>query len=117
MLNEKKHNRVYWSGFTGLCAVMASTQMGFAAGDDLWNKIRSTVEEVYLDITVVSTSILVVVLAVALIMRMVSKNPRSIETWTQWAKNAAVSWVILNCLTYFISFGKDLFSGAPSMPW
>lgn len=94
-------------------AIIASTmsvQMAFASGD-IWGKVQDVTQEIYLKVLGISTGVLVMVVAIALIMRMVSKNPRSIEIWTGWAKTAAFSWAILNGLGFILGYARDLLGG------
>ena len=93
-----------------LITLTLSVQMTFA-GTDIWRKIEDVTQDIYLKVLGISTGVLVMVLAIALIMRMVSKNPRSIEIWTGWAKTAAISWAILNGLGFILGYARDLFGG------
>lgn len=99
-----RHRR---SAMAILIAGATSVQAGYAS-DDLFTKISDTSKALYGKILGISTALLVVVLAIALIMRMVSKNPRSIEIWTGWAKSALISWAILNCLGLLLAYAKDI---------
>ena len=92
-----------------LIAGSMSLQVGFAGPTGLFESISQVTKDIYLEIAGISTAVLVLVVAIALIMRMVSKNPRSIEIWTGWAKTAFISWAILNSLGLLLAYAQEIF--------
>ena len=92
-------------------SMVAAMSIQMVGATDIWGKVNSMTQEIYLKVLGISTGLLVVVVAIAMVMRMASKNPSSIEVWTGWAKNAAISWAILNGLGFALTYARTLFAG------
>ena len=71
----------------------------------------SLFKEVYKSIIAVSTIVAVAMVAVCLIIRMISKNQRSVDEATQWIKRILITWVILNGLMLFYNWAQQVAPG------
>lgn len=100
---------LYWSAVASLATVMTMVQAVFA--DDIWTKLSSMIYDVYGKILGISTVAAVTVAAVALIIRMVSRNQRAVDEATQWLKRIVITWIILNSLGFIVTYISPLVSG------
>lgn len=115
MLKEKKTNKLKVKKSTlmtvGMTIAMFSSRFVYAdtGASAIFGKAADMIREIIVEIIGISTAALVLVLAVALIMRMFA-DERSVMKWNSYAKRAVVSWVILNSLALFLSYGQNLVS-------
>lgn len=101
----------YWSVVGAAFAVGASILPVFAAGVTIWDKLSSMLTDIYGKILGISTIVAVVVAAVALVIRMVSRNQRAVDEATQWLKRIVITWIILNSLGFIVTYIKPLVDG------
>ncbi len=101
----------YWSAVGAVFAVGASILPVFAAGVTIWDKLSSMLTDIYGKILGISTIVAVVVAAVALVIRMVSRNQRAVDEATQWLKRIVITWIILNSLGFIVTYIKPLVDG------
>ena len=59
----------------------------------------------------ISTIVAVTVAAIALIVRMVSRNQRAVDEATSWLKRIVVTWIILNTLGFIVAYLQPLIAG------
>lgn len=110
---EKSANNIvksYYAGLAALSAVVAASSPLFAL-DNIFGKVSSSLKNVYGKIMGISSVVAITFIAVCLIIRMVSKNQRSVEEATSWAKRITITWLILNLLSFFLAYGKELTEG------
>lgn len=103
-------------------AVVLSTQ--FMAIDatiqSLMNSIKTGLQSIYAGFLGIVTVLAVVIVAWCFIVKMYSKNPRSIDEATQWMKRVCIAWLCFMLISVFIKIGLDLVttSGAnTATPW
>ena len=53
-------------------------------------------QDVYGQLVAISTIVAVTVAAIALIVRMVSRNQRAVDEATSWLKRIVITWIVLN---------------------
>lgn len=51
------------------------------------------------------------VAAIALLVRMVSRNQRAVDEATSWLKRVVVTWIILNTLGFIVAYLQPLIAG------
>lgn len=108
----KKSNRIktaYWSMVSMLSAVMISLQPVMA--DTIWDRFSTIMRDVYGQIVGISTIVAVTVAAIALIVRMISRNQRAVDEVTSWLKRIVVTWIILNSLGFIVAYLQPLIAG------
>lgn len=118
-----KQNKIVAGVLAGVAAVSAVTVGVHAtqtALTNIANSIQQTFAEIYSAVIMVSSVIAIALIAVCLILRMISKNPRTAEEATSWIKRIAITWLCLMMLSVFLQYGLQLVtnSGAnTSTPW
>lgn len=79
--------------------------------DDIWSRFSSIMRDVYGQIVGISTIVGVTAAAIALIVRMVSRNQRAVDEATQWLKRIVITWIILNTLGFAVAYLQPLIAG------
>lgn len=96
-------------------AVLASSGL-----DTIVSKFSSVFSEIYGAVIAVATIVATVLIAICLLLRMISKNPKTAEESTTWIKRIIVTWFCLMLLSLFVKFGLDIISGSGAnteTPW
>lgn len=99
----------YWSLAACAGALVLSLQPVLA--DDIWTRISSIVKDIYGQLVGISTIVAVTAAAVALLVRMISRNQRAVDEATSWLKRIIVTWVILNTLGFAVAYLQPLVQG------
>lgn len=99
----------YWSLVACAGALVLSLQPVLA--DDIWTRISSIVKDIYGQLVGISTIVAVTAAAVALLVRMISRNQRAVDEATSWLKRIIVTWVILNTLGFAVAYLQPLVQG------
>ena len=107
---SKRIGKLYWTLVTTAVGLAFSTISAFAA-DDIWTKFSSLMRDLYGKILGISTIVAVTVAAVALVVRMVSRNQRAVDEATTWLKRIVITWVILNTLGFIVAYLQPLIEG------
>ena len=93
---------------------MMSTQpvWATAAGTGtIWARFSTILKDVYGQIVAISTIVAVTVAAIALLVRMISRNQRAVDEATSWLKRIVVTWIILNSLGFIVAYLQPLIQG------
>lgn len=79
--------------------------------ETMWDRFGTVMLDVYGHLIGISTIIAVTMAAVALIIRMISRNQRAVDEATAWLKRIVVTWVILNSLGFVVAYLQPLIAG------
>lgn len=104
----------YWSAVGMLSMMLISLQPVLAAdkgGDTIWNRFSTIMKDVYGEIVGISTIVGVTAAAIALIVRMISRNQRAVDEATSWLKRIVVTWIVLNSLGFIVAYLQPLIAG------
>ena len=93
------------------CAVRAA-----AADDDMWTRFSEIIANVYGELLGISTIVAVTAAAVALLVRMISRNERAVAEATSWLKRIVVTWIVLNTLGFIVAYLQPLIEGGKYTP-
>ena len=80
-LRDGKIKTAYWSLVGVVAALLVSTQAVFAA--DMWDRFSMIMKDIYGELVAISTIVAVTVAAIALLVRMISRNQRAVDEATQ----------------------------------
>ena len=64
----------------------------------------------------ISTIVAVTAAAVALLVRMISRNERAVAEATSWLKRIVVTWIVLNTLGFIVAYLQPLIEGGKYTP-
>jgi len=59
----------------------------------------------------ISSIVAVTAAAVALLIRMISRNQRAVDEATSWLKRIIVTWLVLNTLGFAVAYLQPLIQG------
>ena len=107
----------YWSavGMTS-AAILATNPVMAEETVDMWTRFSTILQDVYGQIVAISTIVAVTVAAIALLVRMISRNQRAVEEATSWLKRIVVTWIILNSLGFIVAYLQPLISNGNYTP-
>ena len=95
----------YWSLVGAASATILSVQPVMA--ETIWDRFSTIMRDIYGQLVGISTIVAVTVAAIALLVRMVSRNQRAVDEATSWLKRVVVTWIILNTLYRSIPAAVD----------
>lgn len=104
----------YWSAVGMASAALMTMQpvLATAAGTGtIWARFSTILKDVYGQIVAISTIVAVTVAAIALLVRMISRNQRAVDEATSWLKRIVVTWIILNSLGFIVAYLQPLIQG------
>ena len=106
----------YWSAVGMASADMLTLQPVLATGTGtgtatIWNRFSTILKDVYGQVVAISTIVAVTVAAIALLIRMISRNQRAVDEATNWLKRIVVTWIILNSLGFVVAYLQPLIQG------
>jgi len=99
----------YWSLISIATALILSLQPVLA--DDIWSRFSAIMKDVYGQLVGISTIVAVTAAAVALLVRMISRNQRAVDEATSWLKRIIVTWIVLNTLGFAVAYLQPLIVG------
>lgn len=82
----------YWSAVGFASAAMLSIHPVFATGtgtSTIWNRFSTILQDIYGQVVAISTIVAVTVGAIALLIRMISRNQRAVDEATHWLESWA----------------------------
>lgn len=112
-----------------VCALMMAVVLsnGFmAAGtavstiNSLMTKVGDAFKAIYGGLLAIVSVLAAVIMGWCFILKMISKNPRSIDEANQWMKRTAIAWLCFMLISTFFRVGIDIVtdSGAnTTTPW
>ena len=100
---------LYWSFIGAVCACLFAIQPVMA--ETIWDRFSTIMKDFYGQLIAISTIVAVTMAAVALIVRMVSRNQRAVDEATAWLKRIVITWVILNSLGFIVAYLQPLIAG------
>jgi hypothetical protein len=100
---------LYWCLVAVAATFILSMQPVFAA--TVWDRFSSIMKDVYGKLVGISTIVAVTASAVALLVRMISRNQRAVDEASSWLKRIIVTWIILNMLGFIVAYLQPLVQG------
>ena len=108
----KKGGRIqtwYWAVVGMASAMLISLQPVMA--DTIWDRFSTIMRDVYGQLVGISTLVAVTAAAIALLVRMISRNQRAVDEATSWLKRIVVTWIVLNSLGFVVAYLQPLIAG------
>ena len=72
--------------------------------ETIWDRFSKIMQDIYGQVVAISTIVAVTVAAIALIVRMVSRNQRAVDEATSWLKRIVITWIVLNTLGFIVAY-------------
>ncbi len=108
MKNKKKHKHL--EKLAGILPMLPVTSPVLAS-ETIWDRFGTVMQDFYGQIVAISTIVGVTAAAVALIVRMVSRNQKAVDEATAWLKRIVITWLILNSLGLIVAYLQPLVAG------
>ena len=105
----QKLKTAYWS-LVGVVSAMLLTVQPVMA-DTIWDRFSSIMKDIYGQLVGISTIVAVTAAAIALLVRMISRNQRAVDEATSWLKRIVVTWIVLNSLGFIVAYLQPLIAG------
>ena len=112
---KEKLTNAYWSA-VGMASVALLSVSPVLAADTIWSRFSTILKDIYGEVVAISTIVAVTVGAIALLIRMISRNNRAVEEATNWLKRIVVTWIILNSLGFVVAYLQPLIQGGNYSP-
>lgn len=106
---KKRLQTAYWSLVGVASAMLVSLQPVMA--DTIWDRFSTIMKDVYGQLVGISTIVAVTMAAIALLVRMISRNQRAVDEATSWLKRIVVTWIVLNSLGFIVAYLEPLIAG------
>ena len=106
---QRRIRELYWSMVGAACALIISVQPVMA--ETIWDRFSTIMRDIYGQLVGISTIVAVTVAAIALLVRMVSRNQRAVDEATSWLKRVVATWIILNTLGFIVAYLQPLIAG------
>ena len=113
---DKQHGKTkervkiaYWSVVGMVSGTMIMLRPVMA--DTVWDRFSAILRDVYAQLIAISTIVAVTVAAIALLVRMISRNQRAVDEATTWLKRIVVTWIVLNSLGFIVAYLQPLIAG------
>lgn len=104
-----KLKTAYWS-LVGMASAMLLTVQPVLA-DTIWDRFSTIMKDIYGQLVGISTIVAVTAAAIALLVRMISRNQRAVDEATSWLKRIVVTWIVLNSLGFIVAYLQPLIAG------
>lgn len=107
-------------GALSVGTVVANPFMAIQTIQILMEKAAGIFKQLYIGLLAIVSVLAVVIIAWCFLVKMFSKNPRSVEEANQWMKRVAISWLCFMLINIFIKVGLDIVgsTGAnTATPW
>ena len=109
LVSKNRFQKAYWSMVSMCAAFILSIQPVLA--EDIFDRFSTIMRDVYGKLAGISTIVAVTAAAVALLVRMISRNQRAVDEASSWLKRIIVTWVILNTLGFAVAYLQPLIQG------
>ncbi len=99
----------YWSVVAMCSSLILSLQPVMA--ESIFDRFSTIMKDIYGELVGISTIVGVTAAAVALLVRMISRNQRAVDEASSWLKRIIVTWVVLNTLGFAVAYLQPLIAG------
>jgi len=106
---KERMTKGYWTLVAMGSALIISLQAVYA--ETIWDRFSTIMKDVYGNLVSISTIIAVTAAAIALLVRMISRNQRAVDEATSWLKRIIVTWIVLNTLGFIVAYLQPLIAG------
>ena len=93
-----------------LMVVLIAYSLPAFAATDVWSKAEEVMKDVYGKVVAISTVAAVVTSSIALLLMNFSKSGKTVDESRSWLKRIAITWVILNSLSFIMAYATPFFS-------
>ena len=110
-------------GFIGLLAIcllitfgMADVVLASEPGGEVFERANTAMQGVLRQIRTISSIIAALFLTIAFLMKMLSKNQRTVDEANTWIKRIAVAWACINAVGFILTFIQEIIGPDVALP-
>ncbi|MCL2047427.1 MAG: hypothetical protein FWG87_01755 [Defluviitaleaceae bacterium] len=109
-------------GFTGLllCLIFSFgfSEIALAAdpGTQVFQRANTAMQGVLRQVRLISSIIAALFLTLAFLMKMLSKNQRTVDEANTWIKRIAVAWACINAVGFILTFIQEIIGPDVTLP-
>ena len=101
---KERIQKIYWIVVAITCALLVSVHPVMA--ETIFDRFSTIMQDIYGQL----------VAAIALLVRMISRNQRAVDEATSWLKRIVVTWIVLNTLGFIVAYLQPLIAGGQYTP-
>jgi len=118
---KKKLNIVGYGIFglvLGLIFSLGLTEVVFATapGEQVFTRATTAMEGVLRQIRIISSIVAGLFLTIAFLMKMLSKNQRTVDEANTWIKRIAIAWACINAVGFILTFIQEIVGPDVALP-
>ena len=106
---KERIKKGYWSLVSMCSAFILMIQPVMA--ESIFDRFGTIMRDVYGQLVGISTIVAVTAAAIALLVRMISRNQRAVDEASSWLKRIIVTWIVLNTLGFAVAYLQPLIQG------
>ena len=110
LVSGKRRLRKAYRAMVGVASVLIVSVQPVMA-ETIWDRFSTIMQDIYGQLVGISTIVAVTMAAIALLVRMISRNQRAVDEATSWLKRVVVTWIILNTLGFIVAYLQPLIAG------
>jgi putative copper export protein len=99
----------YWS-LVAICSGLILSLQPIMA-ETIFDRFSKIMKDIYGELVAISTIVAVTAAAIALLVRMISRNQRAVDEASSWLKRIIVTWIVLNTLGFAVAYLQPLIAG------
>ena len=84
--------------------------------ESIFDRFSTIMKDIYGELVGISTIVGVTAAAVALLVRMISRNQRAVDEASSWLRRILVAWILLNTLGFAVAYLQPLIAGGNYTP-
>lgn len=113
MTRKPSHNERVATGYWSLAAMCSGLILSLQPimAETIFDRFSAIMKNVYGELVGISTIVAVTAAAIALLVRMISRNQRAVDEASSWLKRIIITWVVLNTLGFAVAYLQPLIAG------
>ena len=94
------------------------SQMVFASdpGTEMFTRANTAMQGVLRQIRIISSIVAALFLTIAFLLKMFSKNQRTVDDANTWIKRILIAWVCINAVGFFLTFLQEIIGPDVDLP-
>jgi len=95
---------------------MAGTLLAEAPGEQVFNRATTAMQGVLRQVRIISSIVAALFLTLAFLLKMFSKNQRTVDEANTWIKRIAIAWACINAVGFILTFIQEIIGPDVELP-
>jgi len=104
----------------GMLLAMIASELVFAAGADpgsqVFTRANTAMQGVLRQIRIISSIIAALFITIAFLLKMFSKNQRTVDEANTWIKRILIAWACINAVGFILTFVQEIIGPDVELP-